>query len=153
MSLRTRIVYRCRQFLGMVWPPPPDPAALTLLRAHVPGPLRPLLDRLHPGDLAHLLRLIGAIAAEPGIDEEMRHALLDLAAVHDLGKAVLQPSLFERVAKVLLPLPRHGHARLGARLLRRTGAPAMLCRRVAHHHDRSPADPLLARFQAFDDRC
>lgn len=129
-----------------------DPALYAEARSHLPKTWRPALDRLLPPDKAHVLRLYSAITADPTLGPEDRAALIELALCHDLGKGIVRPTIFERVAKVLLPLPNRSHPILGARIVKRLGGRSSLVRRVAHHHRPAGDDRLLALFQVFDDR-
>lgn len=129
-----------------------DEALYTEARSHLPEFWRPALDRMLPPDKAHVLRLYTAITSDVSLTPQDRAALIELALCHDLGKGILRPSLFERVIKVLLPLPNRSHPILGARIVKRLGGRPELVRRIARHHRDPGNDRLLALFQSFDDR-
>jgi len=86
------------------------------------------------------------------LSETDRVELLELALVHDIGKAVTRPTLFFKVAKVLLPLANTEHCVAGAKLLKRLKQNRQLIRRVLRHHDEGSSDRILRLFQAYDDR-
>lgn len=145
-----RVAYRLRQARSVLWPQV-DPAMLAEARGRLPTRWRAPFDRLGGSEKAHVLRLYRAISTDPALSEPDREALILLALTHDLGKAITRPTFLERVAKTLLPIPNRAHPILGARLLRRLGAPLSLVRRVARHHREPGNDRLLALFQRYDD--
>ncbi|RCK80599.1 MAG: hypothetical protein OZSIB_2912 [Candidatus Ozemobacter sibiricus] len=145
-----RVAYRLRQARSVLWPQV-DPVLLAEARSRLPPRWRAPFDRLGGSEKAHVLRLYRAIAADPALSEADREALITLALTHDLGKAITRPTFLERVVKTLLPIPNRAHPILGARLLRRLGAPPALVRRVARHHRAPGNDRLLALFQRYDD--
>lgn len=129
-----------------------DPELYREARSRLPERWRPALDRMLPPDKAHVLRLYKAISADPALSPEDREALIELALCHDFGKAIVRPTIFERVAKVLFPIPNISHPILGARIVRKLGGRPSLCRRIANHHKPAGNDRLLALFQSYDDR-
>ena len=146
-----QIAYRIQQFRSVCLPVIDEQLrreAVSLLPESWRTPFRQL-----PGStLAHVLRLYKAIRDDPSLEAEERKSLILLALTHDLGKAITRPTLFERVVKVLLPLPNRSHVIAGAKLLKKLGAPATLVWQIRNHHDHSGNDPLLIKFQTFDDR-
>ncbi len=145
-----RVAYRLRQARSVLWPQV-DPVLLAAARSRLPPRWRRPFDRLGGSEKAHILRLYRAITTDPTLSDSDREALVPLALTHDLGKAITRPTFLERVVKTLLPIPNRSHPILGARLLRRLGAPPALVRRVARHHRDPGHDRLLALFQRFDD--
>ncbi|MFZ2956162.1 MAG: HD domain-containing protein [Candidatus Ozemobacteraceae bacterium] len=160
MSLQTfaaAFIHRMRRAAYWLWKfwrtlhPVIDENRRVETRAHLPELWRPAFDRLLPPDQAHVIRLWKAIKEASELSEPDRAELLLLAVVHDLGKGITRPTIFERVAKALLPLPNSSHPIAGARLLKKWGAPRDLIRRVRFHHEPPGNDRLLALFQSFDD--
>ena len=145
-----RVAYRLRQARSVLWPQV-DPPLLAEARSRLPPRWRRPFDRLGGSEKAHVLRLYRAITTAPDLAPADREELVLLALTHDLGKSITRPTFFERVVKTLLPIPNRSHPILGARLLRRLGAPPRLVRRTARHHRDPGGDRLLALFQRFDD--
>ncbi|MBF0544741.1 MAG: HD domain-containing protein [Candidatus Riflebacteria bacterium] len=128
-----------------------DQEMLELVRKKVPLKWLKHFDHLLSPDKAHVLRLYKAISSAKNIDEKKREKLLILSIAHDLGKGITRPGIFSRVIKVILPIPNRSHPILGARLLKRLGAPPELVKRVARHHIPAKKDTFLKLFQSFDD--
>ncbi len=146
-----QIVYRCRQFLSVLHPQV-DQGLVDEACACLPERWQPAFRRIPASTMAHIIRLYRAIRDDDALDERTRSELLILALTHDIGKSITRPTLFERVAKVLLPLPNHSHVIAGALLMKRLGAPPELVRRIRRHHQPAGDDQLLERFQTYDDR-
>ncbi len=146
----SRIAYRFRQ-LRSVLCPKVDENLLAVARNRLPREWRKPFDRLLPSEKAHVLRLFRTISSDPALEEDDRSDLLILALTHDIGKSITRPSLFERIVKALLPIPNRSHPILGARILRRLGAPPLLVRRIARHHLPPGNDRLLKLFQGYDN--
>ncbi|MBI3037423.1 HD domain-containing protein [bacterium] len=149
-SFFRRVLYRLWQFFVVMWPEV-DPVLRGEVRDRLSAPWRVLFDRLLPSDLAHILRLYNRILRDPNLSEAEREELILLAITHDLGKGITRPTMFERVAKVLFPLPRRGHAFAGAKFLGKNGASPILVKRIKRHHDPPGDDRIMALFQAYDD--
>lgn len=75
----------------------PAATELNVVRAHLPESLWPLFERMSPSDQAHSIRVFQALI-------KMGHTDLDLltaALLHDVGKCLDKPNVFERVMVVL----------------------------------------------------
>ncbi|GAB1355172.1 MAG TPA: HD domain-containing protein [Candidatus Rifleibacterium sp.] len=114
--------------------------------------VRSELGKLRKSEKAHIMRVWSDISHDGSLSETDRVELLELALVHDIGKAVTRPTLFFKVAKVLLPLANTEHCVAGAKLLKRLKQNRQLIRRVLRHHDEGSSDRILRLFQAYDDR-
>ncbi len=114
--------------------------------------VRAELGKLRKSEKAHVMRVWYDIGRDSSINENDRVELLELALVHDIGKAVTRPTLFFKVVKVLLPLANTEHCIAGDRLLKRLKQKRQLVRRVLRHHDETASDRILRLFQAYDDR-
>ncbi|MFZ5951582.1 MAG: HD domain-containing protein [Candidatus Rifleibacteriota bacterium] len=149
--LLARIRYRCWQFKQVLFPKI-DPALWHKALMFLPVEYRPYLEKLRPSERAHVLRVFEAIERAENLSAEERDFLQLLALTHDLGKGVTRHSLFFKIVKVLFPISNAKHCIEGARLLKRLKADRRLIRLVLRHHQNSPEDPVLRKFQSFDDR-
>lgn len=147
-----RVLYRIRQFFSVV-SPEVDEALVAVAQQHLPESWRPVFLRLGRSEMAHVLRLFRRIRDEKTLPESDREDFLQLALIHDIGKTISRPRLWERILKTLLPLPNNAHPIVGARLLKRMGASATLVRRVRRHHEPPFGEAFLERFQQFDNAC
>ena len=145
-----RTCYRLRQFRSVLFPVV-DEALWNEAMLHLLPRWRRPLQKLRDSERAHILRLYRAITTDPDLTENERKTLLELALMHDVGKICTRPSILTRIVMTLLPIPKNAHPTLGARILRKLGANATLCRRVRGHHRDPGDDKLLAKFQQFDD--
>jgi putative nucleotidyltransferase with HDIG domain len=148
--LLDRILYRYRQFCSTI-NPKVNPSLLAEARAILPPEWRKIFDRHTKPELAHILRMYNRIKTGEDIPEAEKPELLILALIHDIGKTVTRPTLFEKIVKTILPIPNRAHSAMGAKILQRLGAPRILIKRVRDHHKEGVKDPLLAFFQKLDD--
>lgn len=88
--------YRTLQFLRTFWNKPTS-ADLQIVSAHLPVVLRSLFDRMTPADQAHSIRVCQTLLRQGQDNPD----LLIAALLHDVGKSVLQPTVWERVLVVL----------------------------------------------------
>jgi len=146
-----RARYRIWQFKQVLWPKF-DPDKWRQATAQIDPALTAKLDGLKKSEKAHILRVYDDISRAVDLDDEQRRSLLEMALLHDIGKAVTRPSLFFKVAKVIFAFANTGHCIAGARLLWRHRQNRQLVRRVLRHHDVNPDDKILRLFQRFDDR-
>lgn len=110
------------------------------------------LGKLRKSEKAHIMRVWSDINRDGSLRESDRVELLELALVHDIGKAVTRPTLFFKVIKVLLPLANTEHCIAGARLLKSLKQDRQLVRRVLRHHDEAASDRIIRLFLVYDDR-
>jgi len=147
-----RVSYRIWQFKQTVLPKL-DRAAWYAAVSELPSPVQEHLASLKKSEKAHILRVYRAISASRQINDAERCELLQMALLHDIGKAIIRSSVFMKVARVFLPLGRNEHCIAGARLLHRLGFERLLVRRVLRHHTFNHGDHLLQIFQQIDDNC
>ena len=114
--------------------------------------LRPLLEKLGKAEKAHTLRVLNLIAKDNNLTEEQRLELSDFALIHDIGKSITKPSLFFKVAKVLLRLSSDAHCVAGCRAVWHLTHDKKLALRILRHHVKPNKDPFLAVFQKYDDQ-
>ena len=147
-----RVAYRLWQFKQTVLPR----LNQSEWREAIKG-LSPLLcqhlNALQKSEKAHIMRVYRAIREDRRISEEQREELLQLALLHDIGKAIIRAGVVLKVARVFLPIGRNDHCIAGARLLHRNGFDRRLVRRVLLHHRAGHNDMLLQKFQQIDDSC
>lgn len=146
-----QMAYRCRQFLSVLRPQV-DRALVEEAGRRLPENWQKPFFAIPGSTMAHIMRLYRAIRDDAALDESTRSELLILALTHDIGKGITRPTLFERVAKVILPLPNKSHVIAGSLLMKRLGASPELIRRIRRHHEPAGNDGLLALFQTYDDR-
>lgn len=149
-SFIERCRYRFWQFKQVLMPVL-DVKAWQEATSELDAPLRAQLNRLRKSEKAHVMRVYRAVCADQGFDARSRADLLKLALLHDIGKSITRPSIFYKVAKVLLGLTDNSHCLAGARFLRASRQNRLLIRRVLRHHDRNSDDALLRAFQLIDD--
>jgi len=146
-----RIKYRIWQFKQVIFP------KLDLLKwnqvlLNLEKPLREKLGELKKSEKAHVLRVYEAIEQDQSLDVSLRVELMKLALLHDIGKSICRHTIFFKVAKVFLPFANTRHCVEGARFLKKSGVDRSIVKRVLRHHSLCPADPLLRKFQEYDDR-
>jgi putative nucleotidyltransferase with HDIG domain len=121
--------------------------------SELPEAVQGHLMTLKKSEKAHVLRVRRAIAESKRLNDEERQELLQMAMLHDIGKAIARSGLVMKVARVFFPISRNEHCVAGARLLHRLGFERKLVRRVLRHHTFDHQDRLLAIFQEIDDNC
>jgi len=146
-----RVVYRVWQFKQVLFPELQRREWENAISS-LSEPIKAELGRLRKSEKAHIMRVWSDINHDGSLPESDRSELLELALVHDIGKAVTRPTLFFKVVKVLLPLANTEHCIAGARLLKRLKQKPQLVRRVLRHHDETSSDRILRLFQNYDDR-
>jgi hypothetical protein len=92
MSLR----YRTLQFLRTLWDKP-SAADLQFTRENLADPLETLFMRMHPSDQAHSIRVCRSLLQQGHDDPD----LLTAALLHDVGKSLVRPTIWERVLFVI----------------------------------------------------
>jgi putative nucleotidyltransferase with HDIG domain len=152
MSLR----YRTHQFLRTVWDKP-SAADLQLALHHLPQSLETLFKHMDPADQAHSIRVCRSLLRQGHCDPD----LLTAALLHDVGKSLVRPTVWERVLYVLANriAPRQvlkwgkaeangwkrafviarQHPHWGADLVRKHGASPAVVRLIRHHQDTDTA--------------
>jgi hypothetical protein len=152
------------------------PIDLSLARDFLPRPLFELFLQMDRADQAHSLRVFKALRLEGEEHED----LLAAALLHDVGKAIIRPALWQRVLVVLAApvvkdrlqdmsgLPARGwrkgfviaaaHPRWGAELVGQAGGSKRLVLLIRYHQSNDlndlPADEvyLVRRLQNVDSR-
>ncbi|MBU1107618.1 MAG: HDIG domain-containing protein [Candidatus Riflebacteria bacterium] len=147
-----RVAYRLWQFKQTVLPRLDQSEWREAVRGFSQQ-LREHLNALRKSEKAHILRVYRAICADSQFVGEQRKEVLQLALLHDIGKAIIRSSVVLKVARVFLPIGRNDHCIAGARLLHRNGFDRKLVRRVLRHHTFEHDDILLQKFQQIDDSC
>ncbi len=166
-----RLSYRLRQFWEALRARP-DPQALEAAQRVLAPSLWALFRQMPPNEQAHALRVFQRLR-QAGHTE---HDLLVAALLHDVGKALHHPRLWERVAVVLAYAccPRRAfqlgegeprgwrrpfvlarqHPEWGARLAADAGASPEVAALIRHHQTFPPPPdlPHLAALQAADDQ-
>ena len=164
-----RVIYRARQFWEAVHPRL-DPAALEAAEALLPDGLWRLFRQMPPSEQAHALRVFRRLQALGCADPD----LLTAALLHDVGKALRHPRLWERVAVVLAHrcCPRRArqwgegepkgwrrpfvlaarHPAWGAALAAEAGASERTVALIRQHHTRDLHDAGLALLQEADEQ-
>ena len=164
-----RVIYRLRQFWEALRARR-DPAALAAAREVLSPNLWALFAQMPPGEQAHALRVFRRLQESGCSDPEV----LTAALLHDVGKALQHPRLWERVAAVLgqACCPRLAarwgqgeprgwrrpfviaaqHPAWGARLAESAGASPRTVALIRAHQEtaRTGDDPALARLQWAD---
>jgi hypothetical protein len=152
------LLYRIQQFFRTLSAHPK-----TIQSARVPEilnpPLSKLFFRMSPSDQAHSLRVLSALQCEGHSDPD----LLAAALLHDVGKSVHRPTVFDRIIVVLANhiIPHRvvqwggakpqgwrrpfvistQHARWGADLVAQHNASPRLVELIRRHQDPLPATP------------
>lgn len=90
------IAYRARQFFQNL-SARPQPADLVAAQTYLAPALYAIFCQMDPADQAHSLKVFNSLQAEGEEDPD----LLAAALLHDVGKASMRPSLWERVLAVL----------------------------------------------------
>lgn len=145
-----RVAYRIWQFKQTVLPKL-DRVAWHEAVSDLPLPVQAHLASLKKSEKAHILRVYRAVKTSRQINDVERLELMQMALLHDIGKAIIRSSVFMKVARVFLPLGRNEHCIAGARLLHRLGFDRSLVNRVLRHHTFDHSDRLLRIFQEIDD--
>ena len=89
-------VYRARQFFHNL-SARPQPADMRTAQSFLAPPLYALFCQMLPADQAHSLEVFNSLQNDGEEDKD----LLAAALLHDIGKAHVQPALWERVVAVL----------------------------------------------------
>ncbi len=168
-QLAVRVIYRIRQFWEALRARR-DPEALAAARAVLSPNLWALFNQMPPNEQAHALRVFRRLQETGCTDAEV----LTAALLHDVGKALQRPHLWERVAAVLghACCPRQAakwgqgkprgwrrpfaiaaqHPKWGARLAETAGASPRTVALIRAHQetDRAANDPDLALLQWAD---
>jgi len=163
-----RVRHRVAQFFRTLLAPL-RPVPLTEAAAQLSPPLLALFRRMSRAEQQHGIAVCRALQAQGYADPE----LLAAALLHDVGKTVASPRLWERVVVVLAEwlLPalaarwregaprgwrrgfviRHQHPAWGADLAAQAGASPRTVAWIRHHHDAPGDDRLLAALQTMDE--
>ena len=146
-----KILYRSWQFYKAVFP------RLNLnkwkeITEETDDRLKPLLEKLGKAEKAHTLRVFSLISKDNRLTKEQQRELSDFAIVHDIGKAITKPSLFFKVAKVILRLSSDAHCIEGCRAVWKLTRNKKLALRILRHHVKPNSDEFLAKFQQYDDQ-
>ncbi|NPA92448.1 MAG: hypothetical protein GXO56_02055 [Chloroflexi bacterium] len=164
-----RLTYRVRQFWEALRPRV-SPTALAEARAHLPHGLWRLFQEMPPEEQAHALRVFQRLKARGCTDPDV----LTAALLHDVGKALQRPRLWERVVVVLAQrcCPRRAwawgqgqargwrrpfvlarqHPEWGAAQALAAGASSRTAELIRAHHSVNPQDPDLALLQWADEQ-
>jgi putative nucleotidyltransferase with HDIG domain len=152
------LTYRIQQFFRTLRA---RPEAIQIARVMeiLDPPLSKLFFRMPPSDQAHSLRVLSALQREGHTDAD----LLAAALLHDVGKSVHRPTVFDRIVVVLANqiIPRRvvkwggakpqgwrrpfvivtQHARWGADLVAQHNASPRLVELIRRHQDPLPVTP------------
>ncbi len=146
-----KILYRSWQFYKAIFPNlNKEKWENTLIKAD--KNLIPLLNQLGKAEKAHTLRVLALIEKDKSLDSELKIELSDFAIVHDIGKAITKPSIFFKVAKVLLKLSSDAHCIAGCRAVWHLTHNKKLALRILKHHIKPNSDSFLKTFQKYDDQ-
>ena len=146
-----KILYRCWQFYKAVLPRL-DRTAWKAAVGKADERLKSLLNSLGKAEKSHTLRVLKLISEDNTLKDDLKTELSDFALVHDIGKAITRPSLFFKVAKVLLRLSSDAHCVAGCRAVWHLTHNKKLALRILKHHVKPNPDSFLATFQKYDDR-
>ena len=165
---KSRILYRARQFwetLTARWRPRDEayPAA------HLSPTLLDLFLTMSPAEQHHGIALAKKLENAPAATPD----LITAALLHDVGKTLAPPTLWERVAVVLVEhfaadpmdyldkawfwelkrayVTRTHHAAWGAELAEKAGASPRAVALIRQHHDEATQDKTLKLLQLVDD--
>ena len=151
IKLIDKILYRSWQFYKAIFPNlNNDKWENTLNKAD--KELIPLLNQLGKAEKSHTLRVLALIEKDKSLDSKLKVELSDFAIVHDIGKAITKPSLFFKVAKVLLRLSSDAHCIAGCRVVWHLTHNKKLALRILRHHIKPNPDSFLEVFQKYDDK-
>ncbi len=164
-----RARYRVRQFFsvaGAAFTPVDEPYVIAKLAGQAdPGTLLRLFRALTRAEQHHGIEVCRALERAGQVDPDLYVAAL----LHDVGKTVSPPRLWERVLVVLVEalsprcarawgcvaadgaaavpsgwrrgfIVRRNHARWGARMVAEAGASPRVVALIHHHHDALPVD-------------
>ncbi len=168
MVSRDRVRHRVTQFMRTLFAPL-EPVDVAYARARLAPALFDLFRRMPEAEQHHGIAVCRALEARGYHDPD----LLVAALLHDVGKALSAPTLWDRVAAVLvehyaptlaeawsygLPMGwrrgfvvRRQHPRWGAALAEAAGASPRTASLILHHHDPPGDDAELAALQAADE--
>ncbi len=168
MVSRDRVRHRVAQFLHTLLAPL-EPVDVAYARARLSPALFRLFRRMSEAEQHHGIAVCRALEAQGYHDPD----LLAAALLHDVGKALHAPALWDRVAAVLgehyAPtlaealsqgppeglrrgfVVRRRHPRWGASLAEAAGASPRTVSLILHHHDPPGDDAELAALQAADE--
>ena len=145
-----KIIYRCWQFYRAVCPNL-DIHLWEQTKSKADSRLIPLLDKLGNAEKSHVLRILKLIEEDKSLNSELKRELSDFAIIHDIGKAITKPSLFFKVAKVILRLSSDAHCIAGCRAVWHLTHNKKLALRILKHHIKPNTDFFLRQFQQYDD--
>ena len=91
--------YRVQQFFRVLFAQP-DPASSDDVLAVLGAPLTGLFNQMLPSDQAHALRVYSSLKERGNTDTD----LLAAALLHDIGKFIHKPTIFDRIVVVLANL-------------------------------------------------
>lgn len=114
--------------------------------------IRNQLNKLRRPEKAHILRVYSDIKCDLHLSEYEKQNLLELALLHDIGKSITKPTLLYKVAKVIFSVSNTRHCIEGAKFLKKLGKNKKVIIRVLRHHQLNSNDPLIKKFQLYDDR-
>lgn len=90
------MLYRVRQFFQSILLKP-APQDLQIAYSHLPDALIPLFERMSPADQVHSIRVCQSLFNQGHDNPD----LLVAALLHDVGKSLVRPTVWERVLVVL----------------------------------------------------
>ncbi len=151
IKLIDKILYRSWQFYKAIFPNL-DLNKWEKYLIQADQKLVPLLNRLGNAEKAHTLRVLELIYNDETVDSKLKKDLTNFALVHDIGKAITKPSLFFKVAKVLLRLSSDAHCIAGCRAVWHLTHDKKLALRILKHHVKPNSDSFLEKFQKYDDQ-
>ncbi len=146
-----RVLYRCWQFYKAVFPDFNYKRWEKVLEG-ADKRLIPLLNSLGKAEKSHTLRVIDLINNDDSLNSVLKKELSDFALIHDIGKAITKPSLFFKVAKVILKLSSDSHCIAGCRAVWRLTHNKELALKILKHHIKPNPNSFLDIFQRYDDR-
>lgn len=147
-----RIRYRIRQFINAITAKP-DPQQWNSLIKGLAQEIQNELEKLKNSEKAHILRLHNSILSDNKLDKKHKSEMLELAILHDIGKASARTTLICKVINVLFSVANHSHSIAGAKFLKKhKQIDRTLIRRVLLHHTNEHNDPVLKKFQQYDDK-
>lgn len=163
-----RVRYRVVQFFSTLWAPL-RPVNMVYAARHLTPQLLYLFQRMPRSEQHHGIAICRTLEAQGHDDPDLFAAAL----LHDVGKILIRPRLWERVIVVLgehfFPkqsahwsegqprgtrrgfVVRRMHPRWGAELARQAGASRRTVELIERHHISPGDDTLLAALQAADE--